>query len=69
MDIFTATEISFKNGYQAGIEALVSAIEGSNYCQSASEDWPMLITINNLQLREIAQELVNHKRGSEYEAD
>ena len=63
MDKFTAAEVSFNNGYQAGIEALVRAIEGSDYCQSASEDWPMLITMNNLELQKIAKELIDSRVG------
>lgn len=63
MDEFTATEVSFNNGYQAGIEALVAAIERSDYCQSASEDWPMLITMNNLELQKIAKELIDSRVG------
>jgi hypothetical protein len=63
MDQFTATEVSFNNGYQAGIESLVGAIERSKYCQSASEDWPMLITMNNLELEKIAKEVIDSKVG------
>jgi hypothetical protein len=63
MDEFTTTEISFNNGYQAGIEALVGAIERSDYCQSASEYWPMLITMNNLELEKIAKDLIDSRVG------
>ena len=63
MDKFTAVEVSFNNGYQAGIKALIGAIERSEYCQSASEYWPMLITINNLELEKIAKELVDSRAG------
>ena len=63
MDKFTAVEVSFNNGYQSGVEALVAAIERSEYCHNTSKEWSMLIVINNLQLEKIAKELVDSRAG------